>query len=97
MSLLSRALNSVSIQRQKEVIGKWFDGEQAGAEFAAFASDRVDDLAPLGLESRDCIREIQRMLVSDMVAHGDIGNVCESDPLIREFFALRGVNDREAN
>jgi hypothetical protein len=44
MSLLSRALNSVSIQRQKEVIGKWFDGEQAGAEFAAFASDRVDDL-----------------------------------------------------
>ena len=89
MSLLSRALNSVSIARQHEVIGKWLDGEQAGCEFTAFAADRVDDLTTIGLENRDCIRGIQRMLVSDMVAHGNHGNVCESDPLIREFFAQR--------
>lgn len=88
MDILTKALDMFPIKRQKEVIGRWLDGEQAGAEFAIWSADRIDDFPPdLITETRVHIRDIQRMLVSDIVAHGDFGG--GDDPLIREFFAQR--------
>jgi len=88
MSRLTEALNRLPIDHQKEIIGKWLDGEQAAFEFAIFACDRTDDLVP-GIDptGRLLIREIQRKLVMDIAAHGDFGFI--SDPLIKEFFERR--------
>lgn len=89
MDLFKRALNNSSIDRQKEVVGKWLAGEQAASEFMIFAADRTDDLTPHGIENLPYIRKIQADLVRDMVAHGDHGIV--DDPLIREFLAKRAA------
>lgn len=88
MSRLTEASNRLPIDRQKEIIGKWLDGEQAASEFEIFACDRTDDLAS-GIDptDRSLIRDIQRMIVADIAAHGNAGLI--DDPLIKEFFERR--------
>ena len=46
MNRLTEALNTLPIEKQKKILGKWLDGIQAAAEFDLFAVDRVDDFCP---------------------------------------------------
>lgn len=88
MNRFTEALDRLPIDRQKEIIGKLLDGEQAASEFVVFASDRTDDLVP-GIDptSRLLIREIQRKLVFSIATYND--SVPISTPIIREFFERR--------
>lgn len=93
MSTLSEALNMLPIDRQKEIIGKWLDSEQAACEFALWAADKPIDFGPHVDPSEYAmltlfVRKIQRHIVADVVAH-DNYDCLNGDPEILEFFRQR--------
>ena len=95
MNRLTEALNTLPIEKQKKILGKWLDGIQAAAEFDLFAVDRVDDFCPdMNTETKLILRKIQSMLVASIVTFGDLESV--DDPLIREFFSRRTATLQKA-
>lgn len=85
-------LSMKSIEHQKEILGKWLDGEQVGSEFSLWAADKPEGIEDYGDSIygnilKSFIRDLQKSLVCDIVTHGKLAPV--DDPLIEEFFTRR--------